>query len=430
MLSEQFRQYIDAIERLADGRTTVGPLEWWRKTMTCLEGEPAQELRRAAKYPWLRQQGAYFTGPGMASKLAGTLGLDPNSHQVYFDPTCGAGDLLLAIAKSLPIGTTLTSTLAEWGQCLAGYDISPDFVRLAKARLVLLAAKRCQVHPRDESVVLAHTFPKILEGNFLSRAQSAARIIMNPPFGYTTAPNGCPWAQGRVNAAAVFTEKAIRDSPEGAQIAAILPEVLRSGSRYQRWRSTIDSLGLIRAEYPLGLFNQWADVDVYLLDFLKVTERHRDPRPDDHQCTTHPLAVSQRFAVHVGPVVPHRHADTGSKVRYIYARSLPAWGECEDIVEHRGFNGRLFEPPFVAVRRTSRPDQGKRAVATLVLGQEPVAVENHLIVMLPKDHTVHACRELITRLRSSKTDDWINGRLRCRHLTTTVLADMPWWDQP
>ncbi len=103
--------------------------------------------------------------------------------------------------------------------------------------------------------MLSRTFSKIIEADFLSYpsgAQGANVVIMNPPFGYTSAPDGCYWARGRVNAAAIFVEKAIRDSREGTRIAAILPDVLRSGTRYQRWRNVISTLGSIRIERPLG----------------------------------------------------------------------------------------------------------------------------------------------------------------------------------
>ena len=431
--SRRFHQYIDALEHLAQGRKVLSSVEWRQKLTTCLDGEPGQMLRRERECSQLRQQGAYFTSTKMATKLANALAVDPDSRHVYFDPTCGAGDLLLAVAKKLPVANTLQRTLADWEQCLAGCDISPEFVRLAKARLVLLAAKRCRVLPSDESVVLSSTFPKIVEADFLSlsrRPHRADVVIMNPPFGYTRAPDECEWAQGRVSAAAMFAERAIQGSHEGTRIAAILPDVLRSGSRYNRWRSTIDALGSIRCERPLGLFDRWADVDVYLLDFLKAADRQESAKTAIQPGARGSGGVHKRFAVHVGPVVPHRHKAVGPEVPYIHARSLPAWGECEHIAEDRKFSGRLFEPPFVAVRRTSSPNDSKRAVATLVLGKGAVAVENHLIVMLPKDGTTRACRDLIVRLRSSKTDDWINGRLRCRHLTTAVLADMPWWYKP
>ena len=69
-------------------------------------------------------------------------------------------------------------------------------------------------------------------------------------------------------------------------------------------------------------------------------------------------------------------------------------------------------------------------VATLVLGSRSVAIENHLVVFLPRDGTVESCRQLMLRLRSSRTDAWLNARLRCRHLTTSALAEMPWWKKP
>ena len=431
--SRRLHQYIDALEQVAQGRKVLSPVAWRQKLTTCLDGEPAQMLRRESKSSWLRQQGAYFTSTKMATKLANALAVDADSRRVYFDPTCGAGDLLLAVAKKLPVADTLQRTLAEWGRRLAGCDISPEFIRLAKARLVLLAAKRCRICPGDEGIVLSCTFPKIVEANFLSDIRCTDRVdvvIMNPPFGYIRASDDCKWAQGRVSAAAMFAERAIQDSRKGTRIAAILPDVLRSGSRYKRWRSTIYSLGSIYGERPLGLFDRWTDVDVYLLDFVKAGEKHENSETVIQQSAKRIGGVQKRFTVHVGPVVPHRHKAVGPEVRYIHARSLPAWGECQRISQIRKFNGRLFVPPFVAVRRTSSPNDRKRAVATLVLGKGAVAVENHLIVMLPKDGSTRTCRDLIVRLRSSKTDNWINRRLRCRHLTTGVLADMPWWYKP
>ena len=206
----------------------------------------------------------------MAARVVNALGIAFDSGCEYFDPTCGAGDLLLAIARKLPVRETLQGTIAAWGECLAGFDISPEFVRAAKARLVLLAAKRCRIRPGDEAVVPSQAFPRIVEADFLSDPEptrSADVIVMNPPFGYTTAPDDCAWARGRVNAAAVFAEKVIRHSRAGARIAAILPDVLRSGTRYSRWRNTIARLGSIRRQRPLGVFDRWADVDVYFLDY-------------------------------------------------------------------------------------------------------------------------------------------------------------------
>ena len=397
----------------------------------CLDGEPGQVVRREMENSKLRKQGAFFTGKRMATKLANAV--NPDSRHLYLDPTCGAGDLLLAVAKKLPVSSTLQGTLTHWERCLSGCDISVDFVRLAKARLVLLALKRCRVQPSEEKIVLSRTFPKIVEANFFSCSSRILRhadvVVMNPPFGYTLAQEECEWAQGRICGAAMFAERAIRDSRPGTQIVAILPDVLRSGRRYERWRSMIGTFGSIRRNRPLGLFDRWADVDVFLFDFLKNAERQENRQaaiwPDVRQSG----GVGKRFDVHVGPVVPHRDKEVGPEVCYIHARSLPAWREHEQIVEKRKFSGRLFDPPFVVVRRTSSPNDKKRAVATVILGENAVAVENHLIVLVPKDGTIGTCRELKVRLRTHKTDEWINKKLRCRHLTTAVLAGMPWWNK-
>ena len=144
----------------------------------------------------------------------------PDRSTCISNPACGVGDLLLAVAKKLPVGDTLQSTVDDWSKRLAGCDISTDFVRLAKARLVLLAAGRCRVDPSGERVALTRTFPDIVEADFLSYSQGehhANVVVMNPPFGYTQAAAGCKWATGRINAAALFTERAIQNASDGTR---------------------------------------------------------------------------------------------------------------------------------------------------------------------------------------------------------------------
>ena len=427
-----FVEYVDSIHELTRPSEPVTCAQWQEKLALCLDGEPGQVLRERVEQAELRRKGAFFTGAKLAKRLANTAVPRSAVRLTYFDPACGAGDLLLAIASRLPLEATFAHTLDAWGMRLGGCDISPDFVRLAKARLTLLAAKRSRVHPPLDPCVVVDAFPNIVVGDSLDpsrRLPNANVIVMNPPFGYAVAPDDCVWASGRVNHAALFVERAIRDASDGSRIAAILPDVLRSGSRYLAWREMTLACGNVMRETSLGVFDQWTDVDVYLFHFrkhgrlgesCKVSRSARKPT----------YGVGKRFAVHVGPVVPHRHPETGPLVPYIHARSIPSWSECDDIAETRRFAGRTFAPPFVTVRRTSRPDSGSRALATLILGNHPVAVENHLIVLLPKDGMIESCRQLMRRLRSPRTDAWINSRLRCRHLTTRALAEMPWWRRP
>lgn len=427
------RRYIRTLERLVEGSEVLSSTEWDRRLGVCLDGEPARVLRQEESPAQLRRQGAYFTTRRLASKLVEGVPVDPASASVYCDPACGGGDLLIAVARSLPIGPTIPATLKLWSRRLAGCDISPEFVRLTKARLALLAAKRCRLRPSLRAEELASAFPRIEARDYLAcgrGVRDANFVLMNPPFAYAQTPDGCPWATGRVNAAALFLEKAVRESREGTQVAAILPDVLRSGSRYERWRRSIRVMASIRGEHLLGLFDKWADVNVYQWDLVKKAPTQRTSGPSESSTPRNQGTVRARFAVHVGPVVPHRHNEVGPEHPYVHARSLEAWGECGRVPEQRRFKGRLFQPPFVAVRRTSRPSQKKRAVATIVLGQESVAVENHLIVLSPRDGSLETCRELMTRLKSGRTDRWINRRLCCRHLTIGVLADMPWWREP
>ena len=426
-------RYVETLERLAEGGSVLGATEWRQRLGMCLDGEPGQLLLRQESRSLLRQQGAYFTSAGMAKRLAATVPVEAESRRVYFDPACGAGDLLLAVARRLPVGATLERTIGDWGVQLAGWDVSPGFVRMAKARLVLLASSRCRVRPSAQKISLASTFPGLVVRDFFAHSTSLDSedvVLMNPPFSNMDAPSGCEWSSGKVNAAAVFTEKMVAEAPEGLRLVAILPEVLRSGTRYTRWRRRVASLSRDQVQRRLGQFDKRADVDVYRFSLVRAATETRSRESDVPLARTRRGGIGGRFAVHVGAVVPHRHKEEGPRVRFIHARSVPAWEDFDQTTEIRKFNGRLFAPPFVVVRRTSRPGDKKRAVASLVLGQAPVAVENHLVVFLPNDGEVSTCRELMIRLASPRTDKWLNAKLRCRHLTTRVLAELPWWTDP
>jgi hypothetical protein len=97
-------------------------------------------------------------------------------------------------------------------------------------------------------------------------------------------------------------------------------------------------------------------------------------------------------------------------------------------MDRRNFQGTTYAAPFVAVRRTSRPGDKKRAVGCIISGDQRVAVENHLIVLVPHDGSLKTCKQLLERLKCDKTDSWLDKRIRCRHLTVKALADLPWWE--
>ena len=96
---------------------------------------------------------------------------------------------------------------------------------------------------------------------------------------------------------------------------------------------------------------------------------------------------------------------------------------------HKRFQGTVFQPPFIVLRRTSRPDDIERAVGTIVLGDEPAVVENHLLVIRPHDCTQETCSRILTMLKDERTSQWLNGRIRCRHLTVSAINEIPWWSE-
>ena len=96
-----------------------------------------------------------------------------------------------------------------------------------------------------------------------------------------------------------------------------------------------------------------------------------------------------------------------------------------DFPESRRFEGKTHKPPFVAIRRTSRPEHPYRAAATIIGGDGPVAVENHLIVCEPRDGRLTTCRTLLKQLKSDRVNQHLNTRIRCRHLTVGAVAAIP-----
>jgi hypothetical protein len=82
-------------------------------------------------------------------------------------------------------------------------------------------------------------------------------------------------------------------------------------------------------------------------------------------------------------------------------------------------------PPFVVIRRTSSPSDKFRASGTIIAGKKAVAVENHLIVIRPKNSTLKDCNELLKLLKSEQTNNFLNERMRCRHLTVGIVKKIP-----
>jgi hypothetical protein len=430
---EAFEPYVCSLESLAlrIGSLTSQEAEDIEHIAAALDGQPGERLRKLVTLPARRSSGAFFTGQVMADRALGPYLPTLSDRSVVYDPASGVGDLLLACARRLPLQSDLSTTVAAWGKQLRGLDIHPEFVRAAKARLVLLAIERGVPKGVRPLPPLDQTFPHLKVANALDEmaAASASHIVLNPPYCRVPALADCTWGAGKVSQAALFLDRCLDEAAAGTRIVAILPDVLRTGSLYSRWRATVEARSKIESVEVIGAFDAWADVDVFVLRMIVGT-----PEPAQSVAWwTSAVNVSEKrvgdwFGVHVGAVIPHRHKHLGPWHPYVYARVLPPWDTFDvDVGKRRRFRGRTFVPPFVAVRRTSAPNDKLRARATIVVGHGPVAVENHLLVLEPRDGSLERCKQLLAVLRDDRTNRWLDERIRCRHLTVGALRDLPWW---
>jgi hypothetical protein len=369
----------------------------------------------------LRNIGAFFTGEKLAKDLVATA---PTSAARYVDVACGCGDLLLQASARLSVLASLELTLRLWSERLIGRDYVPEFVRATRARLALAAISR-GARPAGTHIDLAELLPNIAVGDGLAVGVEAGdALLLNPPYGQVNVSRDCAWSTGRTNGAAVFLDALISKIGPGVHIAALLPEVLRAGSRYERFRQQLERQIDISTIRPVGIFDALTDVDVFLLGGttsdgdVRKPARWTKPTKGDRVgdiCTVRVGSVVANRDPHLGPWNPYLDArDVGGRLRVRPTRN-------------RRFQGSTFEPPFVVIGRTNRPESGggKRLRPTIVVASKPIAVENHLIVLTPKDHTIRGCQQLVAILKANAAQTFLDQRLRCRHLTVGVVKELP-----
>jgi len=403
-----------------------------------LDGECGQKLRQLVPIDYRRRVGAFFTSGSHREAVASALADLP--HGPYLDPTCGGGDLLLAATKYLPVGLDLAATVQLWSTRLFGWDLHPEFTRAARLRLLLAAAAR---HPGTAFNARDELNRSPLPGISVADASLRLRrrqlkdtvILLNPPFGSSPAPVDCRWAEGMTSRAAQFGEAVLNAAGPGCHLVAILPDVLRTGSRYAHWRRMVAQRSYISMIKPLGLFDEHTDIDVFLLvlrprDMARTSE---DPPPVVSSAAWWGVSeisgpkVGDLFSVMVGTVVDNRDPHEGDERPFLIARDLPRRGVVGVPGRTRRFAGRLFTPPFVVLRRTSRPTTNGevRAPGVLVRGRGSVAIDNHLLVAVPIDGRVDTCRRLLTVLEHEGTTKSLDERIRCRHLTVGAVRELP-----
>ena len=389
-----------------------------------LNGGVMASLIEEADLDDLRAHGVFFTPSTLADSCLSRWTQPSFTPRLIVDPACGAGDLLLAAARALPIHGTVRSTLRSWGTKLAGTDVFHEFARTARARLALLARARGARHDGSR-LKLSELLPRIRKGDGLQSTehlQQASHVILNPP--YTLRQMSHDWRIGRGSMAAEFVEHCLATCAAGTHITAILPEVLRTGTSYSAWRGMVGQRAqLVRIESK-GRFGAFCDVDVFVAHL--VVGAHTATATWDRATSPRGRTIGDLFDVRVGRVVPHRHEEgRGATAAYLHARNSPAWGTVRRISEHRAFQTVPFEPPFVVIRRTSRPGDAFRAIPTVVTGSRPVQVENHLFVLSPRDGQLRTCELLLGALQDTRTTEWLDERIRCRHLTSSAVSGIP-----
>ncbi|MDR6985383.1 hypothetical protein J2X32_004048 [Rheinheimera pacifica] len=386
-------------------------------------------MRKVLGIELMKESGTFFTGDELAEVLLSSFRSPFNVDSVILDPTCGAGNLLIACSRRLPIEKGLQSTLLIWGRILWGGDLFQSFVEATKLRIIIEAINRgCEIDCNLDTAYSLLSNIKVFDALDATAVdiKDVTHLVMNPPFCNWSPPKNSFWKQGNVNAAAVVLEHYLRISPSQTQVSSILPDVLRSGSRYGYWRDMVQSYTSCFVNI-IGRFNRKTDVDVFIL--AGETTNGFEEKIDWLQVHSGNVStIADSYEVSVGKLVAYRDKEEGTDYPYIHPKNVPAWSEVANYPERRKFLGKAVLPPFVVIRRTSSPSDKFRAIGAIIDGKEPIAVENHLIVVKPLTGGISECRKLLRVLKSEETNKFLNVRIRCRHLTVEAVKEIPYSD--
>lgn len=431
---QSYKEFVDELESLyANARSDSK--RYLNEIAAATNGQAKSELYRLVAVPTRRKFGAFFTDETTARFAAKFLKRVIQQGGIVCDPACGAGDLLLACTEFLKPAQDLRHTVRNWGQRIIGWDLQREFVEACRLRLALKSIERSQSRLRVTSPD-PELFTGIRVQDGLAKTIELAdvgAVIMNPPFTTMRAPRETAWASGSINTSAFFFEHVAAQISPGTKVVAILPDVLRSGTRYARWRAQVSSSMKVEKAIPLHQFDSTTDVHVFVLVATKKKNSTRTTLPnwsyrntEFDSTTKQQKSVGDLFAVSVGPVVEYREPNRGKWFPYLTARDLPSWTKISRDFPKRRFRGRKVRAPFVVVRRTSRPEDKHRAVATIIGGRGEYAVENHLVILEPKDGRLKSCQLLSDVLKCSETSAFLNHVIRCRHLTVSAVKSIPW----
>ena len=383
---------------------------------------PYQLLRSDNSVSILREKGAFFSGDKLVDFLLKDVSMV--KAEIY-DPAAGCGDLLLRYLDKLELASSFSESLQEWENVVFAAEQEPSFVRLMKLRLWLLLYLKCHGGTKLGQLVipdLRERFPGVVccDAFKYHPETMPAIVIMNPPFQQVDSNGAYPWGTGKVSYAAIFLYEMYKRFPM-SRIVAILPDVLRSGSRYEKLRTTV-ATDLRSAIRVYGRFDKKTDIDVFVLDHrpnmckrvLKDEERKQG------------RMICHDFDVHVGAVVPHRDALRGRSCFFLTAVNVPPGSNIIRVKEKIRSVHKSVKGPFVVLRRTSSPSDKIRCVTSIVSSNHEFHLDNHLIYLKPKvqKSQLKLCRRVCQFLSSRECSAIINGLIRCRHLTVQIVRNL------
>lgn len=384
-------------------------------------------IRECLSIEEMREAGSFFTGQDLATKATKLFDKALTSKSIILDPACGAGNLLIECSRMLGVEETLSATLAIWGKVLRGFDIHESFIEATKLRLIIEALDRGVVNDCTVEEALSWFAEiKVVDALTINKIDllEITHVIMNPPFSIWNSPNKYYWKSGKLNAAAIFFDYYLRNLPNKCSIVAILPDVLRSGSRYRMFRDFC-SLKMNAVTQVWGRFNSKTNVDVFILNGV-ISEDENVEKIEWQEDLGNYEKLSDIFDVCTGPLVAYRDQEIGNNYPYFHSKNTPSWEVISEASEMRKFQGKVITPPFILVKRTSSPSDKYRASATMINLKSLVAVENHLIVIKPKNNSIIECKKLLKTLKTDEVNEFLNKRIRLRHLTVQVIKEIPY----
>jgi hypothetical protein len=373
-----------------------------------------------------KKDGIFFSGSSWASKLFSKL--DISKWQRFIDPSVGTGDLLLEICKTIPLKNNLDDTLDDWADRLIAIDLRKSFLEIAWMRIQAMAMYRHKSEHAQEFRWRFRSLPPTFSVGDTLRTKLDLQpndcVIMNPPYQRILAPNGFFTGTGKRSAAALHLEHVIKQAPSGVGVYALIPDVLRSGSSYARFRKEVSIRSNVLSFESFGAFGVHADVDVAIL--VAIVGANEKLEQVSIEAGEKASVVGDFFEISVGTVVPHRTPKHGALHGFLTAKNVAIASEVEQPADFANYTSRKNKGPFVVVRRTSSPSDRIRAKASLIVPREEFLVENHLLVLTPRDSSVHTCRRLLSILNDTSTNNWLNAYIRCRHLTVNAMKLLPW----